>query len=458
MFKHIPRKKVLLFLGDSAIIYGASLFSPFIRLGQGGFQYPHSQFEMGLITFIFLGVFFLSDLYDVNIRFRSARYLFRFMGAVLIASTCTVLAFFFFPELSVGRGIFMVNVALIGILTYAWRTGFEWYFKNFFQRAKKLLIFGAGWAGRTVYGIVKNNPSYETVGVLDDDPHKRHHSGSLNVLGGCDVLKELTHKKRSDVDLIIIAITHLKSQELLRSVLECKMNGVNVSDMSTFYEEVTGKIPVEHINDHWLVFTPLSGVRKSLYNLKIKRVLDITISIIGLVLSSPISILSMLAIKVETKGPVLYKQKRVGLNGEEFNLFKFRSMYEESEKEGAVWASKNDPRVTKVGRFIRRIRVDEIPQMWNVLKGQMSFIGPRPERPEFETMFNEKIPYYSLRYSVRPGITGWAQVKYPYGASQSDALEKLQFDLFYIKNLSPLLDFHILLKTVKVVFWGKGAR
>ncbi len=200
------------------------------------------------------------------------------------------------------------------------------------------------------------------------------------------------------------------------------------------------------------------GCKKSIYNIKVKRVLDIIFSLLGLLISLVITIPVAILIKLESKGPIFYRQKRVGLNNNIFECIKFRSMTVDAEKYGAIWASKNDSRVTRVGKIIRKLRIDEIPQMWNVLKGEMSFIGPRPERPEFVYQLEKKIPYYNLRHSVKPGITGWAQVCYPYGASEEDALEKLKYDLYYIKNLSLFLDFQILLKTAKVVLLGKGAR
>ena len=190
----------------------------------------------------------------------------------------------------------------------------------------------------------------------------------------------------------------------------------------------------------------------------IKGIIDSCLSLLSLLISVPIIIATAIAIKLDSNGPILYRQKRVGHNGKIFELIKFRSMSVDAEKDGAEWAQENDKRVTRVGKFIRRWRIDEIPQMWNVLKGEMSFIGPRPERLEFVEILQRETPSYALRHSVRPGITGWAQVNYPYGASKEDALEKLQYDLFYIKNLSIFLDMHILLKTIKIVLFGKGAR
>ncbi|MBM9616079.1 exopolysaccharide biosynthesis polyprenyl glycosylphosphotransferase [Desulfobulbus rhabdoformis] len=219
---------------------------------------------------------------------------------------------------------------------------------------------------------------------------------------------------------------------------------------------ISGKILVEKVNPAWLIFS--DGFDCSRANYHIKRMLDIFLALCGLLVSSPISLVTALLIKLESPGPIFYCQERVGEKGEVFSIVKFRSMRQDAEKNGAVWAMKNDNRVTRVGGFIRKVRIDEIPQMWNVLKGEMSFVGPRPERPVFVDQLVEKLPYYSLRHSAKPGITGWAQVCYPYGASEEDALRKLEYDLYYIKHQSIFIDLLIISRTVKTVLFQKGSR
>ncbi len=457
--KHIPKTKLLLLLGDVFLIYFALFLSPPIRFGILTFDLMQPLYSWGeiFILGIYILTFYLADLYDINIRFKSLRYLLRLLVALYIASAFVMVVFFFIPALTPGRGVFLVSVGLIGLLTYSWRLVFEWVFRSFLERQKRILIVGAGWAGHTLYELVKDNPVFKVVGFIDDD-HKKH--GVFNspaVLGDYKILNEMVREHK--VDSVVIAITHLKSLGLLKSLLDCKMKGVQVyDDMPSFYEEVTGKIPVEHVSDFWFVSTPISGMKKNIYNMKAKRMFDIVFSITGILVSLPFIILTAIAIKRDSKGTTLYRQERVGFNGETFSLIKFRSMRADAEKDGVVWADKADSRVTRVGKIIRKLRIDEIPQMWNVLKGEMSFIGPRPERPEFVKILEKNVPYYSLRHSVKPGITGWAQVNYSYGASEKDALEKLQYDLFYINNLSPFLDFRILLKSMKVVLFGRGAR
>lgn len=324
------------------------------------------------------------------------------------------------------------------------------------MRHKRIVIAGAGKAGRALYEALRGRRGYGVVGFVDDDPSKWGRSFSPTVLGGSDVLKEMA--VNDGVDMVVVAVSRPGSPEFLENILECKMRGVDVLDMPTLYKKLTGKLPVEHVDDFWLVNTRISGVMRNFYTLKVKAACDVLMSILGMALGFPLLLVAAAAIKVDSRGPVFFRQKRVGRGGKVFDMVKLRSMTADAEKKGAVWASTTDPRVTRVGRVIRKLRIDEIPQVWNVLRGEMSFIGPRPERPEFVGMLGAKIPYYSLRHYVKPGITGWAQVNYPYGASEKDALEKLKYDLYYIKNFSPFLELKILLKTIRVVLFGRGAR
>lgn len=228
--------------------------------------------------------------------------------------------------------------------------------------------------------------------------------------------------------------------------------------MASLYEELTGKLPVLHLTHGWMAYTTFHGIRKGLYTSRIKKIFDMCLSVTGLILASPLMLIIAMAIKIDTKGPVLYRQKRVGFNERNYDLIKFRSMTSDAEIHGTFWAQENDPRVTRIGNIIRKTRFDEIPQLWNILKGDMSLIGPRPERPEFVQKLENEIPYYTFRHAVKPGITGWAQVNYRYGASKDDTIEKLQYDLFYIKNLSVFLDLQILFKTLRVIMFREGAR
>jgi len=257
---------------------------------------------------------------------------------------------------------------------------------------------------------------------------------------------------------VVLALEERRNALPLKDLLRIKTTGVHVNDISTFLERETGRVDLQSVNPSWLIFSDgfssgrmLSGV--------FKRLFDITASLILLILAGPVILLTALAVKLESKGPAFYRQRRVGLYGVGFDCLKLRSMRQDAEVNGqAVWAEKDDPRITRIGRFIRKVRIDELPQCWSVLKGEMSFVGPRPERPQFVEDLEQQLPYYAERHMVKPGITGWAQINYPYGASIEDSRQKLEYDLYYAKNYSPFLDLLILLQTIRVVLWPEGAR
>jgi exopolysaccharide biosynthesis polyprenyl glycosylphosphotransferase len=228
--------------------------------------------------------------------------------------------------------------------------------------------------------------------------------------------------------------------------------------MQAVYEHVTGKLPVNHLREGWLAYAEMHGTEEGVYKVKAKRIISFAGALFLMIITSPVTLLTMLAVRIESRGPVFFRQKRVGLNGKVFEIVKFRSMRHSAENGKAVWAVENDPRVTRVGKIIRKLRIDELPQIWNVIRGDMSLVGPRPERPEFVQELRRTIPFYDIRHVVKPGVTGWAQVNFKYGASKEDSLEKLQYDLYYVKNLSFFLDMRTMLKTIKVILFGEGAR
>lgn len=259
-----------------------------------------------------------------------------------------------------------------------------------------------------------------------------------------------------DVDRIVVALDERRGKFPLDQLLFCRLKGIPVDDGVTFTEQLAGKLSVENLNPSIIIFS--NGFKRSVIFNRLKRGLDILCSLFGLAVFSPVCLLISIAIKLESRGPVVYRQERVGEDDRLFHLYKFRSMRSDAEANGPVWAKENDQRITRVGRVIRKLRLDEIPQMVNVLKGDMSFVGPRPERPFFVHQLKNEIPFYSKRHVVKPGITGWAQISYRYGASKEDALEKLKYDLYYIKNMSILFDLMVVLQTAKIVLVGKGAR
>lgn len=254
----------------------------------------------------------------------------------------------------------------------------------------------------------------------------------------------------------IIITEDIKERCHIEKLLEIKLKGVQVLDYLSFIEKVEEKVPVDSINEEWILYGNGFTILYDGIQGRIKRIFDITCAIIIAIITSPIMLISTLIIKIESKGKILYIQKRVGLGNKEFNIYKFRSMGQDAERNGAQWAEKNDPRVTKFGNIMRKTRIDELPQLWNVIKGDMTFVGPRPERMIFIKELEKGIPFYNIRHCVKPGLTGWAQVKYSYGASIEDAFQKLQYDLYYIKHQNLILDFVILFKTIKTVIFGRG--
>jgi sugar transferase (PEP-CTERM system associated) len=259
------------------------------------------------------------------------------------------------------------------------------------------------------------------------------------------------------VSEVVLALQERRNSLPLKDLLRIKTKGVHVNDFSSFIERETGRVDLDTINPSWLIFSDgFSSGR--MFSSAVKRIFDITASVILLVLTFPIIALFALLVKIDSKGPAFFRQQRVGLFGEPFTVIKLRSMRTDAEKDGAKWAEENDPRVTRLGRFIRKVRIDELPQTWSVLKGEMSFVGPRPEVPSFVESLEEEIPFYGERHMVKPGITGWAQINYPYGASVEDSRCKLEYDLYYAKNYTPFLDFVILLQTLRVILWPEGVR
>jgi len=260
------------------------------------------------------------------------------------------------------------------------------------------------------------------------------------------------------VDEVIVAVRQQRGGVLpLRELLDCRLEGVAITDLAGYFERVHGQVPIESLKVSWLIYG--DGFRQNWWRSFVKRTFDIVVSGTLLILAAPVIALAALLIALEDDGPIIYRQDRLGYRGRHFTLYKLRSMSKDAEKDGrATWAAKNDARVTRVGRWLRRTRIDELPQLVNVLKGEMSFVGPRPERPEFVAMLTEQIPYYAVRHSVKPGLTGWAQVRYSYGATVEQAVRKLEYDLYYVKNHTLVLDLVILLETVRVVLLAEGAR
>ena len=412
------------------------------------------------LIFIYISIFYIGELYSLERNYRRFFELLRIAILVILAMGIISVFYYLGPHWRMGRGIFGIHALLTWVCISLWRFVYS-LIKPRIIALRNILIIGAGMVGRTLAEEMQKNFSslYRIIGFIDDDPAKQNIMISgIPVLGaGKDINRIASENK---IDIIIFAILHRATEVnglLIKSILDLKAKGINVFEMPTFYKKVTGKIPVKCIEDVWLLFSQkfLGGSRIEEKN--IKRLADVWISAFSLAVLSPIFLIVTLLIKLTSKGPVFYKQERVGLDKKPYQLFKFRTMIANAEESGPVWATRNDPRATLLGRFLRRTRLDEVPQFINVLKGDMSIVGPRPERPNFVEMLEQYIPYYSLRFSAKPGLTGWAQVNYQYGASVEDAHIKLQYDLYYIQEMSILLDFIIMLKTLQTIFLHRGS-
>jgi len=406
---------------------------------------------VGFISLVAMGLY----QFHQRLYFREA--VVRVMVGLAFACLALAILFYAFPVLLITRDIAAIAIGYSLVLMLIVRLYFVRNVdEHMFRRST--LVYGAGDRAASITAIRRRADRrgfkvVARVAALGD-----------MIVGDEDVL-ETNGKSLTDIAVekgaeeIVIAMDDRRGNLPVRELLDARLAGIDVIDLLEFLERETGKIRVDLVSPGWLIFSP--GFRRSKMKEFVKRILDIAVCSVLLLVSWPIMLLIALAIKIEDgiSAPVFYRQYRVGQNNKNFNVLKFRSMRVDAEKDGeAVWASENDSRVTRVGNFLRNVRLDELPQVFNVLGGQMSVVGPRPERPEFVSELQENIPYYAERHVVKPGVTGWAQLKYSYGASEEDAVEKLQYDLYYIKNQTFLLDLMIVLQTVEVVLWGKGAR
>lgn len=445
---------------ELALVFLSALGATVIRLFFDGLKlsnYDPYFFKTAAIAATYVTTNYFFNLYRADMYRPSRNMVMRFMKATIVANIALFTIFYMLPELKTWRGILLINTLLLPIIIILWRLVASKLLKVELP-IKRVLIMGSGELAKKIGAEIYHQSEHglRLVGFIDDDPDKLGKSiVNPGVIGGYGDISRLSRTEA--IDIIIVALPDRRAKLPMSALLDCKLRGVQVEEGETFNERVTGKIPLDHLKPSWMVF---SDGFKSLRSKKIvKRSLDLIFSFILLTLTAPIMLLTAIIIKLESKGPVIFKQVRVGENDKEFNIYKFRSMRQDAEAAtGPVWASSSDNRVTKVGKIIRLIRVDELPQLINIIKGDMSFVGPRPERPFFVSKLKEVIPYYEMRHVVKPGVTGWAQVKYQYGATVQDALEKLQYDIYYIKNMSPILDVIIFIMTIRVVLTGKGAR
>ena len=417
----------------------------------------HGLLKILLMIVVTQASFYLFDLYDFHeIRKRGVLYI-RTPQALGLTSIVLAVIFYVFPEMLFGRGVFLISMLFMLSTMILWRVFVMWLVGHP-RLAERVLILGteSNAIDLAREAIDRPEQGYKIVGFVGDDP-KLVGQSLINpsVLGlTCD-LEEIVN--RYHVNRIILAINERRGRMPLNSLVEMKLrDGLAIEESDSFYERLTGKVSTGTLRPSWLIFSGPS--RRMVFYGQLRRLLDVSLSLFGLALSVPVMLITAIAIKLDSRGPVLYRQTRVGQRNRPFTIMKFRSMRLDAEPDGPVWAEEDDPRITRVGRIIRKLRIDELPQFVNIIRGEMTFVGPRPERPEFVADLATKIPYYSQRHLVKPGLTGWAQVRYPYCASIDDAIQKLQYDLYYIKNQSLLLDLITMFETVRIVLFGRGAR
>lgn len=408
------------------------------------------------ITFVLQVSLYYNDLYEFSKRYSVFDLSMRIVQAIGVACLFLAAAYYLFPELILRQGIFFVGLFFLLFFLVSWRFLYQYVCKHNIFNDHIVLIGDGPLAGMISKEVEALDSGYSIAGIFSN-PQSAGLAEDLGVEHISDYSQLCSFTQAQGAGSIVIALQERRGRSPIRELLNCKLQGVKVMEGVSFYEALSGKVLATQAPPSWLIFS--EGFRRHKFILGGKRVLDIVFAGVGLILASPLMGFIALAVKWSSPGPVLFRQTRTGQREKPYQVLKFRTMRQDAEQEGqAVWASEHDPRITRVGHVLRKFRFDELPQFWNVLKGEMSFVGPRPERPEFVEKLKEQLPYYGERHTVKPGITGWAQINYPYGASEEDALRKLEYDLFYIKNLSLLFDIYIVLKTVKTVIVGEGAR
>ncbi|MFZ0685070.1 MAG: TIGR03013 family XrtA/PEP-CTERM system glycosyltransferase [Terriglobales bacterium] len=450
---YYPIRTLILLLGEALIVWTSFLVAAVLVLRED--SYLVLNYEGGYIKlFIFTAVVLLCshwfDLYDTSRFSGKGELFFRLFMVLGMLAFVTAGISYFHPAFLIGGnstalGLFILTVALFG-----WRMSYGWLVQLPMLVERVYVLGTADRAQRLVQGL-RQNPEIGVeiaswTGKLEGEVTRESVAAHL-----------MEEVKKQKVHRVIVAMPDRRGTIPMKELLELRMQGVKIEEATSWLERISGKIEIENLNPSWLVFN--DGFRRSALFIFLRRLFSVVISLLGLILAAPLIPIIMLAIALDSKGPVFYTQTRMGKNGALFKVAKFRTMRHDAEAaSGPQWAGNDDPRVTRVGKILRTSRLDEIPQLWCVLKGDMAFVGPRPERPEFIEMLSKEIPFYGVRHMVRPGVTGWAQIKYKYGSTIADAREKLQYDLFYIKNASIGLDLLIMFQTVKTVLLRRGAQ
>ena len=451
--RHVSTRSLTVFTGELVLIFGSVALAAAV---QSTPDLASNLWKILLVTLVCQLCLYYNDFYDLTLVHSNRELVVRLLQAAGAASIVLALLYFLQPDLMIGNGIFVSALFVFLVAILGWRLVFN-QISGSMKLQERVLFVGTGDTARKVARQIldQHEFAYRVIGFIDDDA-SRIGERIVNpaIVGTPADIDRLIAEH--GIDRIVVGMSDRRGKLPVEELLRAKMAGVRVEDATTTYERVTGKILIDDLRPSWLIFS--DGFRVSRVTRLMKRTIDLGLSVILAILSLPLMVVTALLVLVEDGRPIFYRQERVGENGRTFTLAKFRSMRKDAEKAGKpIWAKDGDDRVTRIGRFIRKTRLDELPQLWNVVLGDMSFVGPRPERPFFVDQLTKEIPFYQQRHTVKPGLTGWAQVKYRYGSSLDDAMEKLRYDLYYIKNLSVIFDLTIVFDTVKVVLFRKGA-
>lgn len=454
--KYYPMRKVIFFLGEGGLIFFSLLGVDWFMLGSGLFflDILPNCMRAALVTLIFQLCLYFFDLYDLSHNLSIPSTVTRMTQSFGIGCVLLGGIYYTIPAMIISTPIFWLGYVVICLAILCWRIAYYLILRRrlFVQ---DIVVIGTGKFAEAIAREVEGvKDSVYRVCAFIGEGQIGYNPNNTPVHKSLEAVDELLMASR--IERIVVALDDRRGATPVNNLLKYKLAGIAVEQGGLFYERITGKVPVEKIAPGWIIFS--DGFFLSRWQYQLKRMIDLFLAGFLLMVNIPVFVLTALLIKIESSGPVFYRQERVGEKDRTFRLVKFRSMCTDAEKNGAVWAAEDDSRVTRVGRIIRRLRVDELPQLLNVIRGEMSIVGPRPERRVFVELLEEKIPFYAIRHELKPGITGWAQVCYPYGASEEDALKKLEYDLYYMKNLSFVLDIVIIFKTVKTVLLQKGAR
>ncbi len=456
--QYFPIRKILFFSGECIFIALAVILSLLLH-GEMGKYTIHPLLlssKIVIIMAVYQISLFFSDFYSFGISWNYKKLAFRLLISLIIAFFILATVYTITSETLFTTKILSTIFIFALLFLLPWRLFYSWFI-NLDSYKKRVLIIGSGKLARDIARtIIKEKElSLHVEGFLASDPKLKGVSiVNPKVIGGIPDIPKIvgTH----NIQKIIVAMEERRGTIPLDDLLRCKAYGITIEDGVSLYEKITNQLLVEYINPSDLIFC--DGFKLSYISMFFKRAYDIALSLLGLILASPLIFITAALIKLESTGPVFFKQERVGRNEKIFHIYKFRSMYNDAEKiTGPIMSFKNDNRITPVGLFIRKTRIDEIPQLWNILKGDMSFVGPRPERPVFVEKFKKQIPFYTQRFSLRPGLTGWAQIRCPYASNLEQTVDKLRYELYYLKNFSLFFDLTIILRTIKVVLFAKGS-